>query len=58
MRQVDTENIAALLRTNGVNAECYHGGVTTAERKRIQKAFMAGKLRVVVVSTCGALDFF
>ncbi|ESN98669.1 hypothetical protein HELRODRAFT_94851 [Helobdella robusta] len=32
------------------SAECYHAGMTPAHRKRVQKQFMAGKLRVIVAT--------
>ncbi|XP_045192518.2 ATP-dependent DNA helicase Q4-like isoform X2 [Mercenaria mercenaria] len=32
------------------DAESYHAGLTAAQRKRVQNAFMAGKLRVVVAT--------
>ncbi|ESO89744.1 hypothetical protein LOTGIDRAFT_124475, partial [Lottia gigantea] len=32
------------------SAECYHAGLTAAQRKRVQKNFMSGKLRVVVAT--------
>ena len=31
-------------------AECYHAGMTPAARRRVQKAFMSGQLRVVVAT--------
>jgi len=50
MRQADTEGLAALLRTNGVDADAYHAGMQKPERRRVQTKFMQGKLRVVVAT--------
>uniref|UniRef100_A0A8C5KT30 DNA 3'-5' helicase n=1 Tax=Jaculus jaculus TaxID=51337 RepID=A0A8C5KT30_JACJA len=63
-RREDTERVAALLRTclpvardpgptgrvfNDV-AEAYHAGMCSQERRRVQRAFMQGQLRVVVAT--------
>lgn len=32
------------------DAECYHAGLTAAQRRRVQKRFMAGQLRIVVAT--------
>lgn len=32
------------------DAESYHAGLTAAQRKRVQNAFMAGRLRIVVAT--------
>lgn len=32
------------------NAESYHAGLTAGKRRTVQKAFMSGKLRVVVAT--------
>lgn len=40
--------ITAWLKTNGVSAECYHGGVKEAERQAIADDFVAGKILVFV----------
>jgi ATP-dependent DNA helicase RecQ len=39
------------LRDAGVAAEAYHGGMRAAERERIQDAFMAGEVPVVVATS-------
>lgn len=31
-------------------AECYHAGLTPAQRKRVQNAFMSGRLRIIVAT--------
>ena len=31
-------------------AECYHAGLTPAQRRRVQKQFMTGELRIVVAT--------
>ncbi|XP_008068161.1 ATP-dependent DNA helicase Q4 [Carlito syrichta] len=63
-RRVDTERVAALLRTclcatQGQEpgghapktiAEAYHAGMCSRERQRVQLAFMQGQLRVVVAT--------
>jgi ATP-dependent DNA helicase Q4 len=37
-------------RTTSKDAESYHAGLTACTRKRVQTAFMTGKLRVVVAT--------
>ena len=32
------------------HAECYHAGLSAAQRKKVQKKFMAGELRIVVAT--------
>lgn len=32
------------------DAECYHAGLTAAQRRRVQKRFMTGQLRIVVAT--------
>ncbi|XP_045633383.1 LOW QUALITY PROTEIN: ATP-dependent DNA helicase Q4 [Ursus americanus] len=63
-RREDTERIAALLRTclreardlgprgqaPKAVAEAYHAGMCSRERRRVQQAFMDGRLRVVVAT--------
>jgi ATP-dependent DNA helicase Q4 len=31
-------------------AECYHAGLSPAQRKRVQNAFMSGRLRIIVAT--------
>ncbi|XP_054548763.1 ATP-dependent DNA helicase Q4 [Talpa occidentalis] len=64
VRREDTERVAALLRTclpaargpgsggHGPEevAEAYHAGMCAQERKRVQRAFMGGRLRMVVAT--------
>eukprot|EP00794_Sanderia_malayensis_P019029 gene19029-20942_t len=33
------------------DAECYHAGMSPAQRRRVQKNFMSGELRIVVATT-------
>lgn len=33
-----------------LDAECYHAGMSAAQRKRVQKAFMSGRLWIVVAT--------
>ncbi|XP_070078716.1 ATP-dependent DNA helicase Q4 isoform X2 [Equus przewalskii] len=63
-RREDTERVAALLRTclreawapgpggraPEAVAEAYHAGMCSRERRRVQRAFMEGQLRVVVAT--------
>ncbi|XP_029778918.1 ATP-dependent DNA helicase Q4 isoform X3 [Suricata suricatta] len=54
-RREDTERVAALLRTclrqaPETVAEAYHAGMCGRERRRVQRAFMEGRLRVVVAT--------
>ncbi|XP_045060831.2 ATP-dependent DNA helicase Q4 isoform X2 [Desmodus rotundus] len=63
-RREDTERVSALLRTclpeawaTGLGgraqeavAEAYHAGMCSRERRRVQRAFMEGRLRVVVAT--------
>ncbi|XP_072601951.1 ATP-dependent DNA helicase Q4 isoform X4 [Vulpes vulpes] len=62
-RRGDTERVAALLRTclreawdlgpggkPEAVAEAYHAGMCPRERRRVQQAFMEGRLRVVVAT--------
>ncbi|KAM5315537.1 ATP-dependent DNA helicase Q4 isoform 2-T2 [Glossophaga mutica] len=63
-RRADTERVSALLRTRlpealapglggragEVVAEAYHAGMCSRERRRVQRAFMEGRLRVVVAT--------
>ena len=57
-RREQTERLATLLRTSiSVDkddkvqvAEAYHAGLSPAQRKRIQKAFLNGKLRIIVAT--------
>ncbi|XP_054564705.1 ATP-dependent DNA helicase Q4 [Eptesicus fuscus] len=63
-RREDTERVSALLRTRlpearapgpggrapEAVAEAYHAGMCSRERRRVQRAFMEGRLRVVVAT--------
>lgn len=46
----DTENVAAMLKANGIEAEAYHAGLDAAERHRVQDAFADERLNVVVAT--------
>lgn len=50
MRQADTENLAAFLRANQLDADCYHAGLTPAERRRVQTRFMRDHVRIIVAT--------
>uniref|UniRef100_A0A8B9BPR6 DNA 3'-5' helicase n=1 Tax=Anser brachyrhynchus TaxID=132585 RepID=A0A8B9BPR6_9AVES len=58
-RREETARVAALIRTclQGVLlaeppwiADAYHAGLSAAERRRVQRGFMSGRLRVVVAT--------
>ena len=59
-RQQTTERIAQYLRTrlqsaastrnNTSISDCYHAGLSTVQRKRVQADFMSGKLNIVVAT--------
>jgi ATP-dependent DNA helicase RecQ len=44
------EDVAVMLRENGVNAEHYHGGMKADERAKMQDAFMGGRVPVIVAT--------
>ncbi len=46
----DTENMAAVLKANGIEAEAYHAGLDSDLRHRVQDAFAAERLNVVVAT--------
>ena len=45
------EELSRLLRGHGVRADHYHAGLESAERTRVQEAFLGGELPVVVATT-------
>jgi ATP-dependent DNA helicase RecQ len=45
------EELAALLRDNGVDAVHYHGGMSRTDRESAQDAFMTGKVEVIVATS-------
>jgi RecQ family ATP-dependent DNA helicase len=45
------EQIAELLRRNGVQALHYHAGLESAERSNVQEKFLRGSARVIVATT-------
>lgn len=47
----NAERTAALLVDNGIAAEFYHAGLTTAERDRRQQLWMSGQRQVMVATT-------
>lgn len=55
-RRQDTERVSALLRTclrgraQETLVEAYHAGMCSQERRRVQRAFMEGQLRMVVAT--------
>ena len=46
-----TEEIAQLLRDNGVDAVHYHGGLARKDREAAQDAFMTGQVEVIVATS-------
>ncbi len=46
----DTEHVAAVLKANGIAAEAYHAGLDPETRHRVQDAFSAEQLNVVVAT--------
>lgn len=45
-----TEQIADLLRSDGITAAAYHGGMAHAERSARQEEWLSGKVRVMVAT--------
>lgn len=45
-----TAEIAAILRKSGITADCYHAGLSHAERDEKQKAWMQDEVRVMVAT--------
>jgi ATP-dependent DNA helicase RecQ len=45
------EELAALLRDNGVDAVHYHGGMSRRDRESAQDAFMTGKVEVIIATS-------
>lgn len=48
--QQTAEQVAKVLKRNGVNAQAYHAGFEDEKRQRIQSDFMAGRVDVVVAT--------
>ena len=46
----DTESMAAMLRESGIKAAAYHAGLDPRERARVQEAFAAERIDVVVAT--------
>ncbi|HEX4745681.1 MAG TPA: ATP-dependent DNA helicase RecQ [Gaiellaceae bacterium] len=46
-----TEELARVLRGHGIRAEHYHAGLDADERTRVQDAFVADRVQVVVATT-------
>ena len=46
----ETENMAAVLNANGIQADAYHAGLDAEDRHRVQDAFAAEELNVVVAT--------
>jgi ATP-dependent DNA helicase RecQ len=49
----NTEKLAAALRDNGINADCYHAGLTSEQRSRIQEEFINDNVPIV----CATIAF-
>ena len=47
-RRKSAEDIAAFLRAQGVEAECYHAGMNRELRSRIQDGWKRGEIRIMV----------
>ena len=45
-----TEHFAEMLRLDGWNAEHFHGGLDPPEKKRVQDAFIGGKLPIIAAT--------
>lgn len=45
-----TEDVAEFLKKNFSKVDCYHAGMATKERTRIQEAYVSGKLRILVAT--------
>ena len=50
-----TEEVAARLRTHGIDAAAYHAGLPADERRRVQDAFARDETRVVVATVAFGL---
>jgi RecQ family ATP-dependent DNA helicase len=46
----DTDEVAATLRENGVNAQPYHAGMDSDQRSAVQRRFMNGETEVIVAT--------
>ncbi len=46
----DTERLRDQIRGDGIRAECYHAGLPAPERARVQEAFLAERVDVVVAT--------
>lgn len=47
----NTEDIAAALGAKGVKALHYHAGLSSQERRRVERAFQAGKVEILAATT-------
>ncbi|KNC48409.1 helicase [Thecamonas trahens ATCC 50062] len=45
-----TEEVAARLNSDSISAECYHAGMEAKARARVQRAFMLGRVRIMVAT--------
>ena len=50
LSRASTENIAAELRSEGINVAYYHAGMDSAERARVQEAFLRDEYKVIVAT--------
>lgn len=50
LSRASTENLAASLQANGINAAHYHAGMESAARARVQEAFQRDEVRVIVAT--------
>ena len=45
-----TQDLAKMLRSQGWNAKCFHGGLDPPDKKRVQDAFIKGQLPIIVAT--------
>jgi ATP-dependent DNA helicase RecQ len=53
----DTTRVAEWLRTQGVTAEAYHGGVETEERLRLEASFRNNEIKALVATTALGMGY-
>jgi ATP-dependent DNA helicase RecQ len=53
----DTQRVAAWLRSQGINARAYHGGIDHAEREALEHALLDNKLKALVATVALGMGF-
>ena len=53
----DTQRVAAWLRSKGINARAYHGGIDHAEREALEHALLDNKLKALVATVALGMGF-